>query len=428
LLAVAAGVNSQTLKLFEGAGLKYRPPESTKTHIREYKLERDVIDEVLGDSMHVFLLNIPRLEFAALIPKGDYVTMCLLGEDIDNDLIDAFVTSPEVRKCMPASWQPEDLACKCSPKINVGAALEPYADRLVFVGDSGVARLYKDGIGSAYRTAKAAAKTAVLHGVSAQDFAEHYWPACQKIDRDNRIGKGIFSMARAAQKRRFAREVIVRMTAAEQSKNAHARRMSMVLWDMFTGSAPYRDIIRHAAHPRFMLGLLRAAASSAWPFRASIRWDRTGGTKRTGALGKVYEPGDVIVAQGEIGTCMYEIQEGRVEIVRAIDDKHLRLAIMEAGDFFGEMALFEQIARTASVRALERARVLTIDKETLLTRVQEDPALALRMIERLCRRIRTERAKKLEEVPPVAHADLSAVTVRAESEVSVAEPAARADS
>jgi len=33
--------------------------------------------------MHVFLLDIPRLEFAAIIPKGDYATVCLLGEDIE---------------------------------------------------------------------------------------------------------------------------------------------------------------------------------------------------------------------------------------------------------------------------------------------------------------------------------------------------------
>ena len=37
--------------------------------------------------MHVFLLDIPRLEIAALIPKGDYVTLAMLGEEIDDDLV-----------------------------------------------------------------------------------------------------------------------------------------------------------------------------------------------------------------------------------------------------------------------------------------------------------------------------------------------------
>jgi CRP-like cAMP-binding protein len=419
LLAVATGVNSQTLKLFENAGLGYEPPEATKTHIREYKMPRELIDEYLGDSMHVFLLNLPRLEFAALIPKGDYVTVCLLGEDIDKALIDDFLSAPEVKRCLPPSWNADDVSCKCSPRISLRGAAHPYADRLVFIGDCGSTRLYKDGIGSAYRTAKAAAKAAVLHGVSADDFATHYWPACRSIERDNQLGKGIFAVAGAVQKMRFAREVVVRMTVAEQSVDPRSRRMSMVLWDMFTGSAAYRDIIKHAAHPKFLLGLLKASAASAWPYRKRLSSIFVSSVAKTGALGKVYEPGEVIVPQGDLGACMYEIQEGRVEVVREVDGKHMRLAVLEAGDFFGEMALFERIARTATVRAVENARVLTIDKEILLSRIQEEPALAFRMLERLCRRIRTERATAPEEIGAAAHPDLGAVVTRTDEVVAV---------
>ena len=402
LLAVAAGVNSQSLKLFDGAGLRYKPPEATKTHIREYKFPREEIDRYLGESMHVFLLNLPRLEFAALIPKGDYVTLCLLGDDIDKELIDAFLHAPEVKGCLPPSWQPEKVACKCSPRISVSGAVEPYADRLVFIGDCGVTRLYKDGIGAAYRTAKAAAKAAVLHGVSSDDFAHHYWPACRRIERDNAIGKRIFAMTRAVQKRRFAREAIVRMVAAEQSADAGNRRMSMVLWDMFTGSAPYMEIVKHAAHPRFLIGLLRAAAGAVSPFRKRVELLPGGSVHhRTGALGKGHGDGETIVTQGEIGDCMYEIQDGSVEVIKNIEGKSVRLATMEAGDFFGEIALFEKTPRAATVKALGHARVLTVDKTTLMKRIQEDPALAFRILERLCHRLRTERmmATELSESP-----------------------------
>ena len=103
LLVVAVGVNSPTLKLFKELDTGYKPPETTKAFIREYFLGEKVIAENLGDSMHVFLLNIPRLEFAAIIPKGDYASVCLLGEAIDTKLVDAFLTSPQVRNCMPDS-------------------------------------------------------------------------------------------------------------------------------------------------------------------------------------------------------------------------------------------------------------------------------------------------------------------------------------
>ena len=73
LVVTAVGVNSAALKLFAGLDLGYRPPQTTKTYICEFCLGQDMVKRYFGNSMHVFLLNIPRLEFAAIIPKGDYV-------------------------------------------------------------------------------------------------------------------------------------------------------------------------------------------------------------------------------------------------------------------------------------------------------------------------------------------------------------------
>ncbi|MBI1954821.1 MAG: hypothetical protein HYS38_00335 [Acidobacteria bacterium] len=83
LLALAVGVNSSALKFLEGLETGYRSPKVTKTYICDLPLGRETIQSYLGSSMHVFLLDIPRLEFAALIPKGDYVTACLSGHGIE---------------------------------------------------------------------------------------------------------------------------------------------------------------------------------------------------------------------------------------------------------------------------------------------------------------------------------------------------------
>ncbi len=147
LLAVAVGVNSGTLKLFQELDIGYHPPRSTKTYISEYYLGEENIEEYLGRSMHVFLLNLPRLEFAAIIPKGDYATLCLLGDEIDAALVHSFLESPQVRQCLPPSFKLEQPSCHCGPRISVQAATQPFGDRIVFIGDSGVTRLYKDGIG-----------------------------------------------------------------------------------------------------------------------------------------------------------------------------------------------------------------------------------------------------------------------------------------
>ena len=79
LVVGAVGVNSTTVKMFESLGMGYRQPKTTRTFICEFYLGKEIIRAYLGTSMHVFLLHLPRLEFAALIPKGDYVTVVLLG-------------------------------------------------------------------------------------------------------------------------------------------------------------------------------------------------------------------------------------------------------------------------------------------------------------------------------------------------------------
>jgi CRP/FNR family cyclic AMP-dependent transcriptional regulator len=107
-----------------------------------------------------------------------------------------------------------------------------------------------------------------------------------------------------------------------------------------------------------------------------------------GALGRVYEDGEIIVRQGEKGDCMYVIQKGEVEVVREEGGTEARLAVRGAGDFIGEMAIFEQDVRSATVRALGQARILTIDKKNFLRRIHEDPSLAYRMVQIMSRRIR----------------------------------------
>jgi CRP/FNR family cyclic AMP-dependent transcriptional regulator len=111
-------------------------------------------------------------------------------------------------------------------------------------------------------------------------------------------------------------------------------------------------------------------------------------TMGVGALGTLYGDGDVIVAQGELGDCMYVVQSGEVEVVLVTNGSEQRLAILQAGDFFGEMAVFEREVRSATVRAHGEARALKVDKKTLLRRIKEDPLLAVNLLQTLSRRIR----------------------------------------
>lgn len=109
---------------------------------------------------------------------------------------------------------------------------------------------------------------------------------------------------------------------------------------------------------------------------------------KLGELGRIYRTGESIVRQGDTGDSMYVIQSGKVEVVRESEGGQVKLAELGEGDFFGEMALFDRDVRSATVRPLREARVLTIDKRMFLRKIHEDPSLAFRVMERMSRRIR----------------------------------------
>jgi CRP-like cAMP-binding protein len=119
-----------------------------------------------------------------------------------------------------------------------------------------------------------------------------------------------------------------------------------------------------------------------------------------GDLGESYAPGEIIIREGEIGTCMYVVQQGEVEVFVESGGEEIQLNVLKPGSLFGEMALFDKDVRSASVRALGPARVLTIDKKNFMRRIHEDPALAFRLAETMSGRIRhqTELIKDLERL------------------------------
>lgn len=107
-----------------------------------------------------------------------------------------------------------------------------------------------------------------------------------------------------------------------------------------------------------------------------------------GKLGKIYPDGEIIAREGEVGDRMFIIQSGRVLVTREANGVEIPLVELKEGDFFGEMALIEREVRSATVRAVGEASLLSIDKKSFLRRVHEDPSLAYRILERMSRRIR----------------------------------------
>ncbi|HUR15652.1 MAG TPA: cyclic nucleotide-binding domain-containing protein [Candidatus Limnocylindrales bacterium] len=97
-----------------------------------------------------------------------------------------------------------------------------------------------------------------------------------------------------------------------------------------------------------------------------------------------FEPGQFIVIQGQVGTGLYVIVEGSAKVARGSDE----LAVLGAGEFFGELSVIDQQPRYASVQALEPTRCLALASWDLLDLIEKDPQLAQNLLRGMAQRIR----------------------------------------
>ncbi len=118
----------------------------------------------------------------------------------------------------------------------------------------------------------------------------------------------------------------------------------------------------------------------------------SGGDGGAGAGKKGYafdlKAGEYVFREGELGTDMYIINEGKVEILNQVGDEEQVLAVLEKGDFFGEMSVLEDLPRAASARAATDIRLLEINGSTFDQLLRGNPEIAVRMMRKLSRRLR----------------------------------------
>ena len=107
-----------------------------------------------------------------------------------------------------------------------------------------------------------------------------------------------------------------------------------------------------------------------------------------GQLGKQYGDGEVICRQGDKGDHMFVIQSGHAVVFREDGGVEVEVGELKAGDVFGEMAIFERQARSATVCARGDVRALTLDKRAFLRQTHEDPSFAFRLLQSMSQRIR----------------------------------------
>ncbi len=115
-----------------------------------------------------------------------------------------------------------------------------------------------------------------------------------------------------------------------------------------------------------------------------------------------FDKGEVIFAEGDPGDEMFIIQTGRVEVIKQIGGDESRLAVLEKGDFFGEMAILEGLPRIATIRAIDKTSVLSVSSSTFDQMLKDNPEIPVRMMRKMSTRVRlleTEMDRIAREAP-----------------------------
>jgi CRP-like cAMP-binding protein len=99
-----------------------------------------------------------------------------------------------------------------------------------------------------------------------------------------------------------------------------------------------------------------------------------------------FPAGHFIVRQGQVGTGLYVIVDGSVNVIRGADEV---LATLGAGEFFGELSVIDQHPRNASVQTSEPTTVLAVASWDFLALLEHDPHFSLNLIKGLAARVRS---------------------------------------
>ena len=106
-------------------------------------------------------------------------------------------------------------------------------------------------------------------------------------------------------------------------------------------------------------------------------------------VAKHFENGNYIFLEDSEGEQCFFVLEGSVKVTRlSKDGREVILAMLNEGDFFGEMSLLDGESRSANVIALEETKVLTLDRNDFIAVVNDYPQIAVQLLKELARRLR----------------------------------------
>lgn len=253
LVVGAFGVNTYLMAKIQELGFGYRPPSTLIAYQAELMLGAEMIRRHFDNMIHVYMPKASRIRYATVIPKGDFITVTLIGKrDADRGIYFDFLKLEEIQGKISA-LKPQ---CFCYPRIVVSPAKKPFTDRFMIIGDASFSRHYKNGIESAFLTAKLAAEASVCLGIDAASISTYYLGAARKrIIHDNRYGRLLFFLNDIISSTPLLTQAHL-MLAKNPNKKKASRTLKDILWHMFTGNISYKDIFALVLNLKLQASLL----------------------------------------------------------------------------------------------------------------------------------------------------------------------------
>ncbi len=107
------------------------------------------------------------------------------------------------------------------------------------------------------------------------------------------------------------------------------------------------------------------------------------------AVPRSFDPGDVVFREGDASDTCYVVRTGHCRAVREHNDgRSITLATFGPGDIFGELAMFEEERRSATVEAVDRVHVVAVLGGDMRRLMKEHPQISMRLVIALGRRLR----------------------------------------
>lgn len=246
----AFGLDDGTAKIFERA-TQYRQPRFLSSIVTKIHPSKKFMEQ-FGNEIHAFLPPFSKLEFGAVTPKKNHLTINIAGLDINSDLMDKFINYSPVSKILPTDLNPEKnqlMYFKGRFPFRVSKGF--YGNRYVVVGDAaGLLRPFKGkGVNTSMITALSAAKTIMRDGISRKAFKLHYRTSCHEIIADIPYGKVLRWLAIYISGSRLFESII------KLAKNDILLRKA--LFNSISAHKPFKQIFKETLKPKLVLKFIQ---------------------------------------------------------------------------------------------------------------------------------------------------------------------------